>query len=163
MIDDREMRIRDFDPGRDRAGLRDCIVELQDFERVLEPGLPAGTDIADAYFELTIKHCSPPAGHLLVAESGRAIVGFVSIEIVTKLHPDEEQAPYAYVSDLVVLPQHRGRGVGTALLERAEVCARNAGVSVLRIAVFVKNQEAARLYRRFGFADYRTQMVKRLA
>jgi ribosomal protein S18 acetylase RimI-like enzyme len=155
--------IRDFDPSRDRAAIRDCIGELQEFEHELEVGLPAGVSIADACLELMLRRCSPPAGHLLVAEIDGAIAGFVSVEMERILHPDEEQTPYAYVSDLVVLTEYRRRGVGRALLEQAKSCVRNAGVTVLRIGVFVKNQGAARLYRRFGFTDYRVQLVKRLS
>ena len=43
--------IRDYDPARDRDGVRDCFAELQDVERGLEPVLPEGRAVADAYVE----------------------------------------------------------------------------------------------------------------
>jgi ribosomal protein S18 acetylase RimI-like enzyme len=75
--------------------------------------------------------------------------------------PDEGQA-YAHVSDLVVLSAYRRRGIGRALLERAEAYARGAGARTLRVGVLVKNEAAGRLYRRIGFNDYTIQMLKPL-
>ena len=41
--------IRDYEPSRDRDQLRACVVELQEFERGLEPRLPRGEEMADQY------------------------------------------------------------------------------------------------------------------
>jgi ribosomal-protein-alanine N-acetyltransferase len=75
--------------------------------------------------------------------------------------PDETQA-YAYGSDLVVLPAYRRRGIGRALLERAEAYARGEGARVLRVGVLAKNEAAARLYRSLGFGDCTIQLNKPL-
>ena len=53
---------------------------------------------------------------------------------------------------LGVLPRHRGRGTGTALLERLVADARAAGLPALSLSVEPDNP-ALRLYRRVGFAD----------
>jgi ribosomal protein S18 acetylase RimI-like enzyme len=103
------------------------------------------------------------SGRILVAEIGQRIIGLAAVLArVIPNDPDEEQTPYAYISDLVVLPEYRGRGVGHALLEQAESYARSAGATILRINVLAKNEDAARLYANFGFTDYRVQLVKRL-
>jgi ribosomal protein S18 acetylase RimI-like enzyme len=78
------------------------------------------------------------------------------------LHPDEDQTPYAYISDLIVLPRYRRRGIGRALLDRAEALVRSSGAKVLRGGVLAKNEPAARLYRSAGFAGYQLQLVKKL-
>ena len=163
MTENSTTMIRDCDPGRDRNGLRSCIVEMQDFERSVEPMLPAGVDMADSYVELLLNRCSGTSGRVFIAEADQTVVGFVGvIASVAPNEPDEEATPYTYISDLVVLPAYRRRGIGSALLRQAEAYARERGMTLLRINVLAKNQLAGRLYRTLGFSDYRIQLVKRL-
>ncbi len=155
--------IRDYEPAHDADAVRACIVELQEFERALEPSLPPGEAMAEAYHQTILERCAKHAGRLFVVEVERAVVGFVAVlGRVEPEAPDEEQTPYAYVSDLVVLPTSRGKGLGRKLLERAEAFARSSGVRVFQIGVLSRNEPAIRLYRDFGFGDFRVQMVKRL-
>jgi GNAT superfamily N-acetyltransferase len=155
--------IRECDPTRDRKGLRECIVALQDFERRLEPTLPAGEAIADAYLTFLFDQCARWSGQIVVAEDEVGIAGFVCV--LTKVLPEEPNDPpqeYAYISDLVVLPRHRGQGVGGNLLARAEAVVRETGVGSLHVGVLAKNRAAHELYRSRGFNDLHIQLVKRL-
>jgi len=155
--------IRDYEPGRHRDRLRSCIVELQEFERGLEPALPRGEEMADAYLAFLLKRCSEADGRVLVAEVDHVVVGFVGVLAkVAPTEPDDDPMPYAYISDLVVLPRYRQRGIGRALLAQAEAFARSSGARILRVGVLAKNDPAARLYRAIGFSDYQVQLVKRL-
>jgi ribosomal protein S18 acetylase RimI-like enzyme len=153
--------IRECEPVRDRAGLRSCVVELQDFERALEPTLPKGEEMADRYLAHMLRRCAEATGRVFVAEEDGGIVGFVGVLARVVPEPDESQA-YAYVSDLVVLPAYRRRGIGRALLEEAEAYARREGARSLRVAVLARNNGAGRLYHRMGFSDYTVQLVKPL-
>jgi ribosomal protein S18 acetylase RimI-like enzyme len=155
--------IRPYDPARDAAALRACFVELQDFERALDPGMPSGDAVADAYLARMLARCASWDGCVFVAEDGAAIVGFATVwSRVPPEEPDEPPEPYAYVSDLVVLPASRSRGVGAALLARAEAFARERGAPWLGIGVLVENR-ARRLYERLGFAPFHLEMKKPLA
>jgi ribosomal protein S18 acetylase RimI-like enzyme len=119
--------------------------------------------MADGYLAFLLDRCSRVAGRVLVAEIDHVVVGFVAVLArVTPEEPDEDQTPYAYISDLVVLPRYRRRGIGHALLERAEALVRSSGTRILRVGVLAKNEPAARLYRAVGFTDYQLQLVKRL-
>jgi GNAT superfamily N-acetyltransferase len=155
--------IRECDPTADRKGLRECIVALQDFERRLEPTLPAGEAMADAYLTFLFDQCARLSGRILVAEDEAGIAGFVCV--LTKVLPEEPSDPpqeYAYISDLVVLHRHRGQGAGGNLLARAEALAREAGVGTLHVGVLAKNRAAHELYRSRGFSDLHIQLVKHL-
>jgi GNAT superfamily N-acetyltransferase len=55
------------------------------------------------------------------------------------------------VGDVVVAPDARGRGVGTALLAEAEDWARERGHRILTLNVFARNESARRVYERAGF------------
>jgi GNAT superfamily N-acetyltransferase len=58
--------------------------------------------------------------------------------------------PGLYLEDLFVLPQHRGRGVGRALLAHLARVAAERGCGRLEWAVLNWNSEAIRLYERLG-------------
>jgi ribosomal protein S18 acetylase RimI-like enzyme len=61
--------------------------------------------------------------------------------------------PLLNVHDLAVLPEHRGRGIGRALLQAAEDRARQKGCCKLTLEVRDDNTRARALYRSFGFGD----------
>lgn len=157
------MMIRGYDPSRDRAELRECVIQLQEYERALEPALPGGETMAEAYLAFLLERYEKFSGKILVLDLDRKVVGFVAVQTrVPPEEPDEEQAEYAFISDLVVLPSERGRGLGRALLQEAEAFARQRGARTLRVGVLAANHPARRLYHRQGFADYQIQLVKRL-
>ena len=62
--------------------------------------------------------------------------------------------PLLNVHDIVVLPAHRGAGVGQALLDACEAHARERGCCKLTLEVLSGNPRALRSYERFGFAPY---------
>ena len=155
--------IRDYEPSRDRDQLRACVVELQEFERGLEPRLPRGEEMADQYLAFMLERCARMTGRVFVAEVDHTVVGFVAVlASVPSEEPDEDRAPYAYVSDLVVRSAYRRRGLGRALLEQAERFSRGAGSSLLRVGVLARNEGAGRLYASMGFAPYAVQLIKPL-
>ena len=59
----------------------------------------------------------------------------------------------AFIDDLYVRPEARGRGVGAALLAAARDSAMTRGVRALHVEVGVENATARRLYSRAGYSD----------
>jgi GNAT superfamily N-acetyltransferase len=62
--------------------------------------------------------------------------------------------PLMNIHDIAVLPDHRGAGVGQALLMAAEQHARARGCCKLTLEVLTGNARALSSYLRFGFAPY---------
>jgi ribosomal protein S18 acetylase RimI-like enzyme len=60
------------------------------------------------------------------------------------------------VQNFGVVPEHRGRGLGTVLLQKCLQGFRAAGVFRVTLEVTAKNQDAQRLYQRLGFRRLRT-------
>ena len=60
------------------------------------------------------------------------------------------------VQNFGVVPEHRGRGLGTVLLQKSLEGFRAAGVFRVTLEVTAKNQDAQRLYQRLGFRRLRT-------
>ena len=154
--------IRDYDPARDRDGVRDCFAELQDVERGLEPALPAGVAVADAYLDFMFARCTEWDGAVFVAEEEGDVVGFICVWARVPPEDPSELRDCAHVSDLVVLPRFRRRGIGRALLARGEAYARERGAERLRIGVLARNEGARRLYLDSGFREVFVLLTKAL-
>lgn len=60
------------------------------------------------------------------------------------------------IQNLGVLPQYRGQGVGSALLERALAGFHLLGLKKISLEVTANNHAAIRLYRRHGFGISKT-------
>jgi ribosomal protein S18 acetylase RimI-like enzyme len=57
------------------------------------------------------------------------------------------------LQDVFVLPEHRGRGVGTELTRAGERLAAERGHSRMSLSVGAENDAARRLYERLGYVD----------
>jgi len=67
-----------------------------------------------------------------------------------------ERSGLGAIQNLGVLPQHRGRGLGKALLMKALYGFRNAGLGRAFLEVTAQNESAIRLYRQLGFRCRKT-------
>jgi ribosomal protein S18 acetylase RimI-like enzyme len=157
------MQIRECNLDRDLPALRACAIELQDFERALDPRLPEGDKMADAYLEEVFDRARKFAGKFFVAEIDGQVVGLVSVLGACQLEePSETPAPFAYVDDLLVLPKHRGQGIGKALLAEAEGYAKRCGRASIRLCVKGGNHQARAFYAKAGYGEYELELEKRL-
>lgn len=64
-----------------------------------------------------------------------------------------------YISGVAAYPYYRNRGIGRALLERAEAETRSVGIEVMSLIAFEANEDARRLYRREGWVDVARQPI----
>lgn len=152
--------IREFNYSHDTAALRDCVIELQNHQRQLDPGKPEGSTIAVVYLNWMFARCRDWEGRIFVAEVASEVVGFACVWAkVQPNEPDENPAAYALVSDLVVRMPYRRRGIGKQLLRAAESFVRERGAESLRIGVSAQNVAAKRLYESVGFTDYKLELV----
>lgn len=60
------------------------------------------------------------------------------------------------IQNLGIVPRHRGRGLGTALLLQALQGFRRAGLGRVLLEVTARNESAVRLYQRLGFRRRKT-------
>lgn len=69
---------------------------------------------------------------------------------------------HAYIFLLYVSPEHRHRGIGSALMQWAETWARKRGDRQMGLQVFHDNQPALSLYQKLGYQPHSFWMVKSL-
>lgn len=79
-----------------------------------------------------------------------------SLDFCGTIQGIRDQAGFGGVQNLGVTPEHRGVGLGSALLTHALVGFRQAGVRTVHLEVTAKNASAVRLYRQLGFRHAKT-------
>jgi GNAT superfamily N-acetyltransferase len=93
---------------------------------------------------------------IFVAELDQEVVGLV-IGSIRKQDSFFEIQRYGYLSDLIVAPHVRRRGIGRALFERASLWFKSLGMDIVRLHVAVRSDEARGFWARFGAQDFMTE------
>lgn len=83
---------------------------------------------------------------VIVALHKRSIVGYANPVV---------DGPEAWIGGLGVIPQMRGRGIGTRLMVASEDICRARGVSEIILEVIEGNSKAMQLYERLGYRPAR--------
>jgi ribosomal protein S18 acetylase RimI-like enzyme len=87
-----------------------------------------------------------------VAEIQARVVGYVHAIVVAESRPAFVPHRYGRIEAVAVLPAFRSRGIGTALLQRAEGWLAGQGCKIARLSVFASNRAACRLHVARGYA-----------
>ena len=96
---------------------------------------------------------------LLARENGR----IVGIAYVATILSAEHCGLVAWLEELYVMPSHRSRGIGTALIAAIIERARKAGIVAIDLEIDAGHSRAESLYRRLGFRPLnRSRWVKEL-
>ncbi len=75
---------------------------------------------------------------------------------------DEVGLGTAYIWDITIDPDHRGRGYGRDAMEALEPLARSLGYDTIRLHVFGDNAVARHLYLSVGYHETEVTMTKRI-
>jgi GNAT superfamily N-acetyltransferase len=106
-------------------------------------------------------------GLLSDAARGRILLAYdpdpVGVAVLAFTWTLEHGGFVAWLDELFVVPEHRGRGIGRALLVRAVAVARENGCRAVELEVDPAHARAEHLYQREGFAALsRRRWAKRL-
>jgi GNAT superfamily N-acetyltransferase len=139
-------------PG-DLPVLEGLIGEL--FEAMVEP--PAG-GLRDAVANCRALVADPTHG-VLVARIGGVVVGMLNF---TTRRTIAHARPSALIDELVVSRSHRGRGVGSRLVEEAADRARALGCEELEVSTESSNSKARAFYINCGFDEESVLLERQL-
>ena len=117
------------------------IGELADYERLRPEMVGQIEDLRRHLFE------EPRFAQAVVAEWDGTVVGFA---LYFFNYSTFQCRPGLYLEDLFVRPEHRGRGIGLALLRELELRARELGCGRFEWSVLNWNQSAIDFYLAFG-------------
>ena len=100
-----------------------------------------------------------PDSFALVAKDDSKAVGYA---VVHMRGPEETWATddrIAELETLTVLPDYRGRGIGTTLVEAVNRELRRLGIRHLGVSVIASNKDALRFYERLGLLPFLTSYI----
>lgn len=123
------------------------------------------TDFSGALDSLAeaLDAASQRGGAVLLAELDGEVAGHLFMFFqMDDAYVQAELRGYAFISSLFVEAHLRGKGVGQALLARAEEIAAAHGVRRLRLYALAGNERARRVYEEAGFSIYGVEMMKSL-
>ena len=89
-------------------------------------------------------------GFLVAVEGPNRVTGYIVADSARTFGRQ-----LGHIKDIAVHPDHRGEGVGTALLTRAFAVLTARGADSVKLEVRRSNDEAKQLYRAFGFEPLR--------
>lgn len=135
-----------------------------EFSSASEADLPQLVELLGILFTLEVEHVPDPhkqrcglsailaderIGKIYVArDAGKAVALASLLYSVSTV----EGGKVAWFEDLIVHPEHRGRGIGSALLSFVIAQARNDGLLRIMLLTDMQNERAQALYRKLGFA-----------
>ncbi len=130
------------------------ILDLATYERAADQVRATPDQLRDALFG------PQPAAYALVAEAAGTVVGFA---LYFRSFSTWEGVHGIYLEDLYVAPEHRGSGLGKALLGALAEIAVEHGYARLEWAVLNWNQPSIEFYRALGAVPMEDWTVYRLA
>ena len=98
----------------------------------------------------------PALGRIWIGEQGGKAIGYIVLTLGFSM---EYGGRDAFVDDLFVRPQFRGRGLGNQLLDTLIAECVRLDVRALHLEVDRANDRAHALYRSFGFVDNDRQLL----
>lgn len=111
-----------------------------------EHGVPVPDDVLDRAITGVLDR--PDRGEFLVVDEGAGAIGVAYLGFTWTL---EHGGPVAWLEELYVVPAHRGRGLGSALLAAALETATRSGARAIDLEIEAGHERAANLYLRSGF------------
>ena len=153
------MEIRSYNQ-RDREAVIRLMIELQDYERELEPKHFPGIDVTEKYWDSLLKNKEQA---IFVAEEGGSLVGLCvcvirhETDLLTPFFND-----YAWITEVIVSERYRKQKIGAKLVEAAEKYARDKGIKYIGAAALYTNSASQALFNAKGFRKYEVEMLKEI-
>lgn len=149
-FDEKEPWVRDAVPA-DRKAIAEIYRTLFEAMSNLQPQY---IQAAEQDPDFILKIITESKKDILVAQCGVQLLGFALV-LMTHTPPYRcfVPHPYADLLDLAVLPDARGNGLGTLLLQAVKSWAKAYGADYLELGALSNNQGAVRLYEREGFRE----------
>lgn len=124
--------------------------EIKDLDEIFELLNQLYTDKLqyERFKEIYKLKLNDPYSYYIVAVENDKIVGVLLAELQVKLHREKKQC---FIEDLVVDKEHRNRGIGKSLLQKAIDYARDNECDVVELTTYLDNVKAIRFYESNNF------------
>ncbi|MDO8648691.1 MAG: GNAT family N-acetyltransferase [Candidatus Peregrinibacteria bacterium] len=152
----------------DHPVLVEFMIELQGHIASLDPlgRVRSSQDFdAEVYLEHLLSLLKSESGFLFIAEEYEALLGFIAGSIPKDAEEDlldHYPVREGKIHELAVSESHREKGIGRLLMEKIEEQFRSQGCEYIRVGCFAPNTGAHAFYKKNGYDDRYTEMLKRL-
>ena len=136
--------------------VKDLFVELQSYLAGLDKRgvIVLKDNYREDYFRYVLEELKKHSGRIFLAEENNAAVSCIVCKIFQGGGEDDitTSCPkIGFISDLVVTQTKRGKGIGSALLQRAEKYFAKNDCDYTQLEVFAPNTGAFELYKKSGY------------
>lgn len=154
MIELRPMTKEDYDFWSLRSRMNYAQSKMKSYGMPREEAVKA----ANAEFERHLPEGKESKDNFLyAAHAENSRVGFLWLQV-----RGQNSRRFAYVCDIVVEPDQRGKGYGKEIMIAAEEAAKQMGLAKVGLHVFGNNEPAIALYRSLGYVTTDLNMEKSL-
>ena len=143
-----------------------CIDDLNDIKKLyeilfldmsnLQPEYCRGASQDDCFLKTIIES---DKDDILIAKENHQVLGFALVQ-QQNTPPFNCFVPhkYAYLMDIVVAPDHRGKGIGKHLINAVKSWAKERKMEYIELGVLTENENAIKLYESMAFIECRKTM-----
>lgn len=147
----------------DRDLIVQCITEMQEYERKLEACYLPAEKMVDEHTDYILEEQDNNKGRVILAFINNQIAGMIGVWREGELDDYiSGPAEITEITDLIVLNEFRGAGLGSKLIAQAENYTREIGLDMMKVSVLTRNYYAKDLYAKEGYRDYTLEMVKKI-
>ena len=112
----------------------------------------------DAYRAYLGFHLTNEESLLKMAETGEGELAGFCLATINRNLPMFLPPRYGYLSDLVVAPSMRRRGIGRQLVHAVVQWLGQEGIESIQLQVYSQNQDGAQFWKAMGFHSYYDRM-----
>ena len=141
--------------------VKELVYELRKFESRFDTELKSAEEITEKLIEWMKRKLFSPNTFLFVAFQESFPIGYVFGWIEKRSKNYWKSHRYGYICDIFVKEEFRGKGMGKALMEKAENWFREKGIEVVYVEVYAQNPFVG-FYEKLGYKKVSTEMIKRL-
>lgn len=87
----------------------------------------------------------------IVAESDGNVVGMIYFFVKHVNNPVQVERKILYIDTMAVAEVYRGKGIGTSMFDFLRYVAKDRGCSSFELSVNAKNEDAQKMYAKYGF------------
>ena len=156
------MNIRRAVP-KDNVLLSSLSVDVQRLHAKNHPDIfkmPQNHDFAVTFFDEML---IDPLTRIFIAEEDGNVLGCLLCKLVERVeNPFTVAMRYLLVDQISVRPEAQGRGVGKALIEQAEILAKELNVSRIQLDSWAFNTSAHAFFEKMGFEKFNHRFWRKL-
>ncbi len=144
------LHVREAQEG-DVEALARLILRFYRFNEEFDPAWAVAEDAEEQARRLAVEYAGG-RGLTLVAVSDEEVVGYLHVEV--RENPMLASKRLGVITELYVLPSHRGRGIASRLVEEAQRILASRGVEHVAAEFPTQNYVAEGFYKSRGFRPY---------